>query len=164
MHYHCLEPIHDSLFAMDIELQSYIYEFEKSAWLTTSSTFPCDHIKQTKVMCKPYDYELIIVPSVKNELPCTGIFNITSKTWSEMEKDDRNAPYDGFLQHLPNSDNKEILLYFGGYQNGGEVKDALIWKFLKSEYRWEKFPVSLPNYLQQNATVMTLVHPDLCEG
>ncbi len=160
---HCLETVSNGLFLMDKTLEAYVYEFGTNEWETISSQFPCDNLKQTKVVCKSFDDDLVIVPSIKNGSSCTGIFDLKSKSWMEMDKDKRNAPYNGFLDRLPNDENEEILLFFGGYQfQNDTIRDEIIWKFNGQDMNWEEFSIKLPNNLRENTTTLTLVHHNTC--
>ena len=160
---HCLETIPIGLFVMSRNLHTYIYEFEASEWMNVTQTFPCDHKNTIKVNCKSNKDEMIIVPSVKKKSSCTGLFDLTTKTWSQMENDNRNAPYNGFLQHLPNSKDEEILLYFGGYEYGNKKRSNIIWKFNDHTYDWEIYPIRLSSELTSNTVAMTLLHPNICQ-
>ncbi len=145
MSYHCLEPIPNGLFVMGIDLHTYIYEHETSQWQNIKQSFPCDHRGILSMTCKSHQDQTIIVPSVKDGSACTAIFYLTSKTWTRMEVDHRNAPFNGILQHLPNAaDDEEILLYFGGHSGKTvEELDQIIWKLSQDSSQWEMF---LSNY------------------
>ena len=71
----------------------------------------------------------------------------------------------GFLQNLPNSEEKEILLYFGGYENADDfIRDQRVWQFIDVQMGWQLYPIQLPEELKRNATVMTLIHKNTCGG
>ena len=162
---HCLEPISQGLFLIDKSFQTYVYEFKKQKWQTIPSKFPCDNKNQSKVICKSFEDDLVIVPSMKNDMSCTGIFNLTSKLWIEMENDERKAPHGGFVDRLPNANHsEEILLYFGGYQNDNEtIRQETKWKFNGQYKKWETYPIDLPKKLREKTTMLTLLHPDICQ-
>ena len=164
MNGHCLEIIPNGLFLMDKTLETYIYEFGINKWQSVSSKYPCDNMSQTKVLCKAFEDEFIIVPSIKNGSSCTGMFNLMTKSWIQMEMDDRNALYDGFLERPPNSDKEETLLYFGGHKSKNDtVRDETIWKFNGQDREWEIYPIKLSANLTKHTTMMTLLHPDMCQ-
>ena len=67
------------------------------------------------------------------------------------------------LQNLPNEEEKEILLYYGGYENEEtKIRDQNIWQFIDFQSGWQLYPIQLPDDLKQNVTVMTLIHKNSC--
>ncbi len=159
---HCFVATSQALFAITTNLQSFIYQYQHMNWEQIPSEIPCDNWNQTKVICNVYQDQYIIVPSVQNGSACTGIFNMKAKSWMKLEKDERIAPYNGYLQHLPNKDNKEILLFFGGHEFQNPIRDENIWQFDGIQNGWNLFPTKLPDKLRANVVGMTLLHPNIC--
>ncbi len=162
MHHHCFEPIKDGFFLLDKFNHNFVFEFKFKSWESISDPFPCDNEENAKVTCKSYDNEIVVVPGVKSGSSCTGMFNITSRQWSKLKVDLRNAPYNGTLEYLPNDDGQEVLLYFGGYEVNERIRDEKIWEFKGPEEGWQIYPQKLSMHLRENTTRLTLLHPDIC--
>ena len=131
-------------------------------WNEITSEFPCDNQNQPYISCNLFEDRYVIVPSVKDDSSCTAIFNIETKMWSNLRIDDRNAPYHGYFQLLPNSDKKDLLYYYGGFEFQSDVSSQDIWQFDGVEEGWFLLPIKLPK--ARNHTVkMALIHPEVCD-
>ncbi len=160
MHHHCFEVIKDGIFVLDTNLDIFTYGFKAKQWQKIQSDFPCDNINQNRTLCKALSNDFVIAPSVKDGKPCTGVFDINTKTWSALEFDQRNAIYNGTIQSLPDSD---TVVYFGGYTNASNTRDEKMWIFDRYDFQWEEYSIKLPNKLLNDTLVMTVLNPDTCK-
>ena len=111
---HCMTMLSNDLIVIDSNLDSFYLNFSQSKWRQINSEFPCDNVNQTRMTCNAFDDRFVIVPSVDKGASCTAIYDIKTDIWTRLENDIRDAPYDGFLQYLPNGLQEQILLYIGG--------------------------------------------------
>ncbi len=160
MENHCMEVILEDLFVLDENLDVFIYKSDARIWTKISSTFPCDNKNQSKVICKTFGSNHIIAPNVLNDSACTGIFDLKKQEWTTLEIDQRSGLYNGTIQHLPNIENQEILLFFGGYKLGNDIREEVIWEFIGLEDGWKEFPVKLSKDLKEKGLVFSLMHPE----
>ena len=158
-----MDLIDKDMFVIDKEKSIYKHNSTSDKWShLADSGFPCSSTDQ-KMQCKIHEDTYIVVPSHKNGVSCTAIFDIRNNKWMELQNDERKAPINGTLDRWYGHGNGKGIVYFGGYEMGKKKRSNEIWMFYDLKHGWKKMDFNLPENVVQNATQTLTIHPDFCK-